>query len=77
MKQYNNKTFVILDKKQTLKIRAVKTNINIDVVDEKTIKALRWEIPIDSIFEPRTESHINMGVLKEFIELNYNKLQVY
>jgi DNA invertase Pin-like site-specific DNA recombinase len=74
---YNNKTFVILDKKQTLKIRAVKTNINIDVVDEKTIKALRWELPIDSIFEPRTESHINMGVLKEFIELNYNKLKVY
>ena len=74
---YNKKTFVILDKKQTLKIRAVKSNVDIDVIDEKTIKALRWEIPIEKIFEPRTENDSKIGVLKEFIELHYDKLQVY
>jgi len=74
---YNKKTFVILDKKQTLKIRAVKSNIHIDIIDDKTIKALRWEIPLDKIFQSQTENNIQTGVLKEFIELNFKKLQVY
>jgi len=74
---YSNCAFVFLDKKQTLKIKAIKTNLNIEIIDEKTIKAIRWEIPIEKIFEPRTESVSKIGVLKEFIEMKFDKLKIY
>lgn len=74
---YSNCAYVILDKKQTLKIKAVKTNLNIEIIDENSIKAIRWEIPIEKIFEPRTESDSKIGVLKEFIEMKFDKLKIY
>ena len=74
---YSNCAYVILDKKQTLKIKAVKTNLNIEIIGENSIKAIRWEIPIEKIFEPRTESVSKIGVLKEFIEMKFDKLKIY
>jgi DNA invertase Pin-like site-specific DNA recombinase len=74
---YSKNTFVILDKKQTLKIRAFKTNQLIEVIDQSTIKALRWDIPLENIFKTFVGKPEEMGILKEFTEFEFRKLNVY
>ena len=74
---YNKNTFVILDKKQTLNIRAVKTNEKINIISNELIKVLNFEIALDKLFEPFEGNEYNKGILKEFIEFDFQKLEVY
>ena len=74
---YSKCTYVILDKKQTLKIRAVKTNLPISVLEHNTIKVMRFDLRLDEIFEKLDEKPENKGVIKEFQQIEFNKLDVY
>ena len=74
---YSKSTFVILDKKQTLKIRAVKIIRPITVMNNDTIRLMRFDIPLSRIFENIDEKYENKGVLKEFQYLDFRKLDVY
>jgi DNA invertase Pin-like site-specific DNA recombinase len=74
---YSKCTYVILDKKQTLKIRAVKTNLPVTVLEQNIIKVMRFEFPIEQIFETLNENSENIGIIKEFKEIEFKKLEVY
>jgi hypothetical protein len=74
---YTKCTYVILDKKQTLKIRAVKTNLPISVLEQNLIKVMRFDVPLEKIFEKQDEKIENRGVIKEFKEIKFSKLDVY
>ena len=74
---YSKCTFVILDKKQTLKIRAVKISRPITVMNNDTIRLMRFDIPLSRIFENIDEKDENKGVLKEFQYIDFRKLDVY
>jgi DNA invertase Pin-like site-specific DNA recombinase len=74
---YTKNTFVILDKRQTLKIRSYKTNVNLKVIDSETINVMKSEIPINRIFQNSTVSEYQKGVLKEFVEFKFDKLSIY
>lgn len=74
---YSKYTFVILDKKQTLKIRAVKTILPITLIEENKIKILKFEVLLQEIFENLSLPPEKKGILKEFIELDFQKLKIY
>lgn len=74
---YSKCTHVILDKKQTLKIRAVKTNLPISVQEQNTIKVMRFDLPLEQIFNSLDEKLEKRGITKEFQELEFSKLDVY
>jgi hypothetical protein len=66
-----------LDKKQTLKIRAVKTILPITLIEENKIKILKFEVLLQEIFENLSLPPEDKGILKEFIELDFQKLKIY
>jgi hypothetical protein len=70
-------THIILDKKQTLNIRAVKTNQPIAVSDNDTIQMFGLILPIEQIFENINQNTQNIRIAKEFNEFNFNKLDIY
>lgn len=74
---FNNVAYIIIDKKQTLKIKAVKTNQKIQIISNEIIKVLNFEIPLYSLFEPFEGDERNKGILKEFVEFDFQKLNVY
>lgn len=74
---YSKYTFVILDKKQTLKIRAVKTILPITLIEENKIKILKFEVLLQEIFENLSLPPEKKGILKEFIEVDFEKLKIY
>lgn len=74
---YTKYTFVILDKKQTLKIRAVKTNLPITVLEQNKIKVSKFELSLAQIFENLSIASEKKAILKEFIEVEFQKLKVY
>lgn len=74
---YSKCTYVILDKKQTLKIRAVKTNLPISVLEQNTIKVMRFDVPLERIFNDLDEKPENRGITKEFQPLDFSKLDIY
>jgi hypothetical protein len=74
---YTKCTYVILDKKQTLKIRAVKTNLPISVIEQNTIKVMRFDVPLERIFNNLDENPENRGITKEFQQIEFSKLDIY
>jgi site-specific DNA recombinase len=74
---YSKCTYVILDKKQTLKIRAVKTNLPITMLEQNKIKVMRFDLMLEEIFEKLDEKTENKGIIKEFKQIEFGKLDVY
>lgn len=74
---YSKCTYVILDKKQTLKIHAVKTNMPITLLDQDTIKVIHFDVPLEQIFMSLDERTEPRGVLKEFLQFGFKKLDIY
>lgn len=74
---FNKTTFLILDKIQTLKIRAFKTNQPISIINEDTIKVHHFVLPLVKLSETFTGIDKNKGILKEFHEFEFNKINIY
>ena len=53
------------------------TNEKINIISNELIKVLNFEIALDKLFEPFEGNEYNKGILKEFIEFDFQKLEVY